>query len=1169
MRTIGFVANIKRKTRQVTRRTLIVALSCLLLASCLPLYSDAQTAGTGALTGIVRDPAGLPIVAAVLTLTNKGSGETRTVVSNQGGQYFIPLLLPGMYSLEVLKVGFERTSLPQVNVNITETHSLDIFMKIGTVSELVVVNTQVEQLQTESSTLGTVTTERQIQDLPLATRNYAQIIGLNPGVAVDVTDAGELGRGGLDSGVVSNGGWTSDNNYQMNGVGINDLESGGHFSGGVAVPNPDTIQEFKVQTSQYDASYGRNAGANVNLVTKGGTNEYHGSVWEYLRNEALNANTFFRNQQRQARPILKQNQFGFTFGGPIRKDKLQFFTSYQGTRQRNGLDVNCSSFVTEPALTNDRSAKSLGALFAGQSGAFGGITIQPDGSNINPVALALLQAKLSTGQYVIPTPQSINLSSPFDAQGSSAFSTACPYTEDQFMTNADYHPSAKSSFQGRFFFSNSSTTYTLPGTNLGGASTPGFPVSISNNFRNFSLSYFYMVSPTLFNHFEIGFHRNLALFDQHNPFRYSDIGATVPATDNNIPVIAVDSSSVNGLALGGNGQNVNFAQNTYTLQDSVSWVRGRHSFRFGGGLSREQINFFGFHFVAGEIFLTWPDFLIGLDGANNGTGFFSNVFGSIDLLGLFDREYRATEANGYLQDDIKVTQRLTVNLGIRYDRLGDLSDAKGRNSSFDPSLADHNPPMTGSVAGTIVPNNFAGQTSSGVLRASNDFGIKGIGQNTWNPRLGFAWRLPNTERIVLRGGYGVFHSRSTGLPFIQMLTAPPFAQLRQLIGPSNVSATEAVPFPLATPVFPAFIPYSPSTQNSLTFFDPRFRPPLVQQYSLGLQTQIRPSIVLEVAYSGARGMHLIRQRSINQADLASASNPIRGETTNTLTNLSLRVPYQGFSSSQMIQIESAGISKYNSLQAALNKRFDHGLQVQGSYTFSKDLTTDSFTSSSVGGGQAVGNQNSPNSRYGPDDFIRPHRLVVNFSYELPHPRMESYALKQAFAGWTVAGVVQAQSGHLRSVTFNNGASVYGTIVDRASLSGSCNPPQYVMPGATSGKIGNYINQKCFMAPPIIGDPEFDPNTGTVHPLGVGFGNSGVGILQGPGQFNSDLAILKRFSLSSNNDGRALEFRAEFFNAFNHPQFSDPDTEFTSPTFGHITATSVNPRIIQFALKFLF
>ena len=1150
----------------------------------------AQTASTGALTGVVTDATGGTITGASLRVTSQATGEVRTVVTGANGIYFVAALPPGPYTLNVSKDGFKRLTVANLQIIVTETATLNPRLEVGAVAERVTVEASAEQLQTESSTLGRVTSGEQVLSLPLVTRNYTQIISLNPGVAADVNDAGALGRGAMGNGgapIVSNGGTINDNNVQMNGAAINDLQSSGTFSGGVAIPNPDTIQEFKVQTGQYDASYGRNAGANVDLVTKGGGNELHGAAWEFLRNDALNANTFFRNATAQPKPVLKQNQFGFDFGGPIRKDKLFFFTSYQGTRQRNGIDVNCSSSINTPALTDDRSAAALGALFAGKRGvfqdAFGGVgpAIAADGSNISPVALALLQLKLANGKFVIPTPQTVSTdpTQAFESRGFSAFSTPCPYTEDQFMTNSDWQMSERSKLAARFFLANSDTIYSLPQANFGGGTAPGFPVSVKNNFRNFTLTHSYIFNPSLVNQAVVGFHRTFAVFDQSKVFNYSQVGATVPGFDDTIPEIAIDFPSLSGLTLGGNGQTVQIAQNNYNFQDSLSWTYGRHSFRFGGGIAREQLNNIGFHYVGGEIFLSWPDFLLGLNGTDNGTGPFltlvtgqpnpgiSNLFGSIDLPGVFDRAYRVWEANGYAQDDIKLTRRLTINVGLRYDRLGDLSDTKGRNASFDASLADKNPPIGGTLAGTTLPSNYSGGAiPAGVTQLKNAFGMNGDGQNTWNPRVGFAWRIPHSERYVLRGGYGVYHSRYTGQPFIQLLTAPPFAQIRQLVAGANAAATNQVPFNLAVPSFPAFVPYSPATQNTITVFDPHFRPPATQEYSLGLQTEIANGLILETSFSGARGLHLIRERSINQAGLASPSNPIRGETTNTGSNIPLRVPFEGWNSANMLQIESSGASWYNALLVSLSKRFSNGLQFQASYTFAKDLTTDATSSTGPNGGVAVGDQNNAAQRYGPDLFIRKHRFIVNYSYEFRTPFKEHAFARTALGGWSIAGVTTAQSGRHLTVTFTNGTSVFGTTNDRASLSGACQPGRYTTGGSVSSHLGNYINPLCFAAPAVFSADD---------PTALGFGNSGVGILDGPGQHNWDVALLKKFKLGWPREGTALEFRTEFFNAFNHPQFGDPDTAFTGSTpatkgtFGTITTTIVSPRVLQFALKLSF
>lgn len=1138
-----------------------VLLASLLASGTLTTPGFAQTANTGALTGEVTDSTRAVVPGAQITVINEATGEKRVVSSRPDGGYSVPLLPPGKYRVEFVKTGFKMAVETGLQINVTETEKLNIQLTLGAVQEEVTVSAKAELMQTESATLGQVTSGEQINTLPLVNRNYTQIIALNPGVAADVTDSRALGRGDAgNSGapIVSNGVSENDNNVQMNGIGVNDLQSSGFFSGGVPIPNPDTIEEFKVQTSQYDAAYGRNAGANVNLVTKGGSNEFHGAAWEYLRNDDLNANTFFRNNLKQPRPVLKQNQFGFDFGGPIRKDKLLFFTSYQGTRQRNGLDTNCSSTVTTPALSDDRSAAALGALFAGRTGALGGVAIASNGSNINPVALKLLQLKNANGQFVIPTPQKVDLSQPFEAQGISSFSVPCPFNEDQFMTNGDWRISEKSTLGARFFFANSDTAFTLPGANLGGGTPPGFPVNLTTNFRNASLTHTYLFSPHVLNQLALGYSRTFSIFDQSKVFSYSDVGATVPAFDNTIPAIAIDFGSNTGLSLGGNGQTIQFAQNTYTVQDSFSWTRGRHRFRFGGGLVREQNNQVGFHFLAGQLYLSWPDFLLGLDGAHSGTGL-SNILASIDLPGLFDRASRVWEANTYAEDDINVTSRLTLNLGLRYDRLGDIADAKGRNGSFDFALANPNPPAGGTLAGTIVPSNFSGTIPPGVTQIGNEFGIQGDGQNTWNPRIGFAWQLPHTTRFVLRGGYGVYHSRYTGQPLFQQLTAPPFAQLRQLVLGANVAASAQQPFPLNSPTFPAFVPYSPTTSTAITVFAPNFRPPTTQQYSLGIQSEISRDTVVEISYSGARGTHLIRERSVNQADVASVADPIRGVTTNTLANIAERVPFQGFSPSAAMQLESGGSSWYNALLASLNKRISHGLRVQASYTFAKSLSTDSTSTTGPNGGDAIGDQNSPRQRYGPDEFIRRHRLIVNYTYDLPGPNGGGTFRKETLGGWSLVGVTTVQSGENLSLRFTNALNVFGITNDRASLSGKCTPGQYVNSSAPN-HFQNYVNANCFTTPAVFSADD---------PRALGFGNSGVGILEGPGQFNWDLGILKNLSLGWPREGAGMEFRTDFFNAFNHTQFANPNVTFGTPTFGRITDTSVGPRVIQFALKMKF
>ena len=352
----------------------------LILSSLLLIVPAlAQTANTGALTGIVTDANGAIVSGAQVRVISEATGEERTVVANEAGNYTVPLLLPGSYRVEFTGTGFKKSVKSALQISVTETTRLDVQLEVGSVQEQVTVTSQAELLQTESSALGRVVDSTGISNLPLVTRNFTQIATLSPGVSAGVVRGDEQGRGtGGESGgnFRSHGAFFRDNNFQLNGVQSNDLQASGSFSGGIPVPNPDAIQEFKVQTGQFDATYGRNAGANINVVTKGGGNAFHGTAFEFLRNDALNANDFFRNRSGLPRGVLKQNQFGFTLGGPLPfpnfgddgptflKHKLTFFGSYQGTRQINGIAPSATGTATTPPFSNDRSRAALGALYA-------------------------------------------------------------------------------------------------------------------------------------------------------------------------------------------------------------------------------------------------------------------------------------------------------------------------------------------------------------------------------------------------------------------------------------------------------------------------------------------------------------------------------------------------------------------------------------------------------------------------------------------------------------------------------------------------------------------------------------------------------------------------------------------------------------------------------------
>ena len=1190
------------------RTKLLVFLASVLVPCLTPTSGHAQTAATGALTGTISDTSGAVVPGATVTVTRNETGEARLVVSESDGSFRLPLLDPGTYMINVQKTGFKTATQSNVQVLVTETNVVNISLEPGAIQQTVSVSASEQMVQTESSALGRVVDEQTVENLPLVTRNYTQILSLSPGVIAPVNNATDLGRGngglsgivggfGNDASIHANGNRSTDNNFQMNGLQVNDISGSAGGSGGVPIPNPDTIQEFKVQTGQYDASYGRNAGANVGLITKSGTNGFHGNVFEFFRNTDLNANDFFANEAGASRGVLDQNQFGGTFGGPILKDKLSFFGSYQGTRQENGIAFGCSSTMVLPTpsngaegvLGNDRSALAIAQLFNGQRGLFqnidGGVGPAIDASapsgngtanpyNINPVALALLQMKLPDGSYLIPSAAS--------ASGLTVLRNPCSFNEDQYLGDVDWIHSARSTFFARYFIADSKQTITFPNAsyNNGFGATLGSPSLQPERFQALALGNTYTLTANLVNEVRVGFHRTVVATQQENPFSFSSIGASVSSFYNNFPSIYIS-----GCCQIGGGAPSTSIQGSYDANDMLAWTHGKHNIRVGGGVTRSYLDQRDFRLNGIEIYPTWPDFLLGLNAFQTGTIFtpgppFGNILVTIDFLGDPDRDERAWDAYGYFQDDIKLSRRFTVNVGLRYERIGELGDTRGRNGNFDPALANPNPPASGTLAGYTVPSNFEGAVPAGVTTTDNNLGIPGYGQNAWEPRVGFAWQpLPNSDRFVVRGGYGIYYTRPVGAAVLETTSSAPFGDFRLCEEACALGATAQNPFPPAPSLssFPLFQPYSPSTNETVLELGQDFRPPRIQQYSFGVQTTLAKNYLLEVGYVGSHGTDLIRQLGLNQALSASPQNPVRGQTDNTIDNIPERLPYLGFSSdaSGINEIQAAGFSWYNALEASVTKRFSSGFQFLASYTWSKELDTDAADPEwgSAGGTSTLGNQSpAPGTRYGPGNFNRSQRFVASYLYEFPTPSGAGWK-NRILGGWSVAGVTTIQSGQYLTISGENASNVFGITNDRIEMAPGCTYSQLATPGSVKNRLTNYFNGNCIDRQNLSLPLDVVNNTNVpVWPvigadgIGTNFGNSGIGIVTGPGQANYDLSLQK---VTPIRESMNLVFRTEFFNAFNHPQFSNPDVDSADSTFGQILSTSVNPRIIQFALKLNF
>lgn len=1117
-----------------------------------------QTAATGQIEGTVWDPSKAAIPNATVIATNSGTGLIRTVTTNSVGDYAVTLLPPGVYSLVVKADGFKTEKNENLVVQVATVTTLNLTLEIGETSQEVSVEANAEVLQTQDSTNGGTTTGKTVAGLPLTNRNYTQILGLNPGVASPVSNAANLGKNNVDVNV--NGGRVMDNSYQMDGQDLSNLETQGTSNtvsiGGISVPSPDAIQEFKVQTSLYDAAFGRGSGANVDVVTKSGGDSIHGDVFEFVRNDIFNANDFFLNRTGQPRAEMKQNQFGGTVGGPIIKHKLFYFGSYQGTRQVDGEGSASLESVVLPPLTNDRSAAALGSEFCGQAGKNGGAGVACDGSNINPIALQLLNYKLPSGQYFIPTPQIIQS----NGTGLSVFSIPSFYSENQYMVNADYSITDKQQLSEKFFTAKSPQVQSFTTSNVPGSGIDGL-------FRNdnASLKHTYSVTSNLVNEASAGYHRTYGIISTNTPVTAADLGVTPPCNDPVMPTITVQGS----FELGGSGNDQqDTVSQTFAAQDQISWVHGKHDIRAGFGWERVSNPTADPGTTRGSLtFQSFPDFLLGMSAAQNGSPF-SNVFSSSGACGDTNHSYRVTDESSYAQDDFKVTSRLTLNLGVRWDVLGAVSDALGRLVNFYPGLAQMNPGSTPTLQGLVVASNFPFAVPVGVtVNGNSTYAENPRAWGNVGPRLGFSWQPPHLNKLVLRGGFGMYYSRTSVNDAFHLFSNPPFYQSRSNSSVLNAAATFENPFNPAPPpigAFPVWLPRTSTTALSMTVVNPDFRAPNADQWSLNTQYAINGSTMLQVGYVGTRGENIQVTQSLNQPYLASASDPVNGITTNTIQNAAQRVPYLGFSPTGLSNWTESGHSLYNALQAMLTKRLGHGVQWQASYTYGKSLTDVTGNGTFPNGGSLLNDNRNFSQDWGPADFDIRHRFVSNFVWNLPSMHDGKGFLGRTLSDWSVSGVVVIQTGPPLTFTDSRSGSIYGFSNQRAQLCAGSTAAGIMTSGSVESRLDDFFNASAFCAPATIGN-------------GFDFGDTGRGIVYGPGQHNADLALVKDIAMKGFTEQTHLEFRAEFYNAFNTPQFSStttiqgatPPTQVGSLNFGQITSTSVSPRLIQFGLKYIF
>jgi hypothetical protein len=1161
----------------------------------------AQTSTTGAIRGTVTDPQGAVIASATVTVKSEGTGAVRSVPTDKAGQYTVGLLPPGSYTVTITAPGFKTENPGVITVTVTETARADAQLVLGSQSETVEVSSQGPALQVENATLGTVVDGSTIRDLPLTNRNYTQVLTMSAGITGDLNNAATLGKGTPD--VYVNGASSISNNFHMDGADVNNFGSGraGDFvqQAGIPIPNPDALQEFKIQTTNYDAGFGRDAGANVDVVTKTGTNRLHGAIWEFFRNDVLNANDTFLKIAGQPRPAMKQNQFGGTIGGPIIKDKLFFFGTYQGTRQVNGLSASSLQTVSLFPLTNDRSAAAIGAIACpayspgntfwhpyqgGQYSSAPGNTqaeVACNGSNINPVALNLLNQKIANGTYLIPTPQRSTIDSHGNPIGISTFSIPSTYNEDQYMINTDYVLSAKHTLSERYFYANYPENQPLATA----GNPPGNGVATTFNDQVALLKLTSALNAHFLNEALIGYIRSSGHLQTQSILTYDQIGMSAPS-DPSYPLMP--TMAVTGyFSLGGGGNDESSSVvNTFEINDQINWTHGRQSIRAGFLGEKNQFDFNDPEQTRGSLgFSTFQDFLLGQSATQNHSGY-SNINSAGSQQGNYYKGYRGTDMAMFVQDDIKLRPNLTINAGLRWELDSNISFAHGEESSFWPSLVTPFQPLpaAGTLNGYIVPNNYRLPLPAGLTKiGSRSLAANDIPLHNFGPRLGFAWQPSGTNSsMVVRGGVGLFYTLPNANSVLQTLAGQPFVSSASLTNANNQTSTFQTPYTVVlTPG--AWRPLSPTaTPQTVTAVAENIDVPLVAQYNLEVEQQLPAKLVLEVGYVGTRGTRLAEGRNINRAFLASPQNPINGVTTNSTAsaNLQARVPYQGFSPTGVTLIETYGFSNYSSLQTTLKRQLSHGVYVQGAYTWSKAMTTVTGGDGTNGvfeGGS--GNSNDPNNRYdryGPAGFDRTNRLVVAYTWSLPNWSSGNSFERIVTSGWALNGTTTFQSGKPMIFTDSGNGTAYGTqSTARAQFAPGMSNGNIL--NKNGGTMLNRVKNNTYLNPGNTGKlgavfvtaPNVANSVTNNGAPATDYGNSSVGAARGPGNDNWDMAIVKSTKVGGLREDATLDFRTEFFNVWNHPEYSNPATAANAATYGQITSSAGSPRLIQFALKYAF
>jgi len=1167
----------------------------------------AQGGATGAIGGVVQDASGAVIANAKVSIKNEATGEVlRQVTSDASGLFTATLLPVATYTVEVDATGFPATKFPGVVVRITETTRMTAVVRVNTVKEVVEVQSQVEQVNTTDATTGQSLGAQTITDLPLATRNFQQLLTLSAGASSDLNGAAQLGRGQVYIHV--NGGREDNNNYLIDGITVADYAFGELTY--TPLPSPDAIEEFKVSTSLYDATQGRNGGGNINATLKSGTNHFHGDLWEYFRNTDLDANDYFLGKVQ-----VKQNIFGGDVGGPIGPGaKLGFFyVNIQGTRQRSGDSPGTFINTSIPYVPlQDRQSATLLATDCGVS-------------TIDPVAFNLLNVKSNqfgagAGGYLYPLPTNVPAATPCLTSEPFLVTDPGKFSDNQFTANWDREfRGGKDRLSERFFWSNSDTFQPFGADSYGiqtggqpGVNNLNFPLDIPLHSRFGSITETHVFNNSLINEFRFGVNIISDKLNNQPPVTNAQVGINLPT-----------ATGVNGQAGDPNIYRFQFGtwafgayptqlqsalSDNYTWVDTVSWTRGPHLLRFGGEIDR----------VAMRRSLPIADngLIFFISGATPFGSDFQSFLAGSPLLGeggggLGNHDYRIPGYSWFAQDDYRVSKTLTLNLGFRNEFLGAPYDTLCHTGNTDPTLAI----TTGQPY--VYPKCIDKFGLSGISGTLNPAGLNNEYATVWEPRIGFAYGVGGRHTTSIRGGYGIYSVREDLGAVDNLAIVPPTYPFLVGFDPgpdslANLFAHSAA-FPNGIPPLGAaptqtYVPTAAILQGFATpcsFPNPQACSPsfsgnvngliqlavplhwvagTTQQWNLTIQRELGRDWFMELGYIGTKGTRLRSTYDPDQATLATPQNPVTipGQgcvnlqaqglscqiVDSTVENASARAPYVGIAPGDFEDFAPNSDSHYSALQATLAHHFGKGLYFQSAYTWSKSI--DDVSTASVAFLTRVNDQTDAAASRGLSDFDRRQRFVTSGVYQLPFFSSASGFTKGALGGWEASGVMILQSGAPFTIYDPAGGTAYAlasTPSSTATFSPGYSCANAPSSGGIQSRLANWVNPLAYTPDPLAKLSNGTSSDATVY------GNTPRNCIIGPPQKNVDFTLGKTFKLGERQD---LRFRADFFNLFNHPSFALPAATSVSPIVGGIgggsapiTSTVGTPRLIQFSLKYSF